>query len=251
MIADPLVVKLLIAKLSTYGPLSLDEQAALEDAVSSQHEVPPDTDIVLEGTSPDHSTLLLSGFAARYNLKRDGKRQITSLHMAGDFVDLQSLLIKPMDHSIVSLSTCKLAYIPHDRLTRISESYPQLARVLWLNTLVDGGIHRRWSFCLGSFQAYQHLAHLICELYLRLKQIGRTDEHSFHIPLTQGVVGECLAISPVHANRAVQKLRSTGAVAWERDHITIRNWGALVRMSEFDPTYMRMPVVVSETLANA
>jgi CRP-like cAMP-binding protein len=146
-----------------------------------------------------------------------------------------------MDHSSVSLSTCKLAIVTHDRLTRITERYPRLARLLWLNTLIDGGIHRRWSFCLGSLQAPEHLAHLVCELYVRLKQISRTDEDGFHIPLTQGLLAECLAVSPVHANRALQKLRSTKAMTWERDHITIKDWNGLVDMSEFDPTYLRMP----------
>jgi CRP-like cAMP-binding protein len=234
------VVRLLVARLSNYGHLSDEEQAALENAVSSEHETPPNSDIAFEGSSPDHSTLLLSGFAARYNLTGEGKRQITSLHVAGDFIDLHSLLMKPMDHSIFAVTTCRLAAVPHDRLTRICELYPNLARLLWLNTLIDGGTHRRWSFCLGSLQAHQHLGHMLCELYLRLKQIGRVDENTFHIPLTQGLMSECLAITPVHANRAVQRLRADKVIAWERDLITIKDWGRLVEISEFDPTYMRI-----------
>jgi CRP-like cAMP-binding protein len=241
MASDAFVVRLLIARLLNYGPLSLGEQTLLEQSVSHEREVLPDTDLVLEGTSPSHSTLLLSGFAARYNLKLDGSRQITSLHVAGDFVDLHSVLMKPMDHGIVALTTCQVAMFPHERLAHISEQFTGLARLFWLNTLVDGGTHRRWSFCLGSYQAHQHLAHLICELYLRLQQIGRVDDHSFHLPLSQATVGECLAITPVHANRAVQKLRARGEISWERDLITIKDWDGLVQSAEFDPTYLRMP----------
>ncbi|HEY8575566.1 MAG TPA: Crp/Fnr family transcriptional regulator [Devosia sp.] len=241
MASDASLVRLLIARLLNYGPLSREEQALLEQAVSSEREVPPDTELVLEGTSPSHSTLLLSGFAARYNLKLDGSRQITSLHVAGDFVDLHSLLMKPLDHGIVALTTCQVAMFPHERLTQIYEQNPGLVRLLWLNTLVDGGTHRRWTFCLGSYQAHQHLAHLICELYLRLRQIGRVDDYSFHLPLSQATVGECLAITPVHANRAIQKLRARGVISWERDLITIKDWDGLARSAEFDPTYLRMP----------
>jgi CRP-like cAMP-binding protein len=232
--------KHLIAKLLNYGPLSGKEQSLLVGVISSEREVPPDTELVLEDTSPDHSTLMLTGFAARYNLKHDGLRQITSLHLPGDFVDLHSLLMRPMDHSIVALTTCRLASVPHEALKRLVTQSPHLASVLWLNTLVDGGIHRRWSFCLGSFQSHQHLAHLLCELYLRLKQINRTDENSFHVPLTQAVLGECMAITPVHANRAVQRLRASGLISWERDLITIKDWAGLVSLAEFTPSYLRM-----------
>jgi CRP-like cAMP-binding protein len=165
---------------------------------------------------------------------------LTQLHVPGDFVDLHSFLVKPIDHSIVSISTCKLASVSHERLADISDRYPRLARLLWLTTLIDGGTHRRWSFCLGSLQAHQHLAHLFCELYLRLQLIGQVDEDSFHIPMTQGLVAECLAISFVHANRAVQRLRGEGVVSWERDLITIKDWDTLTAIAEFDPTYLRI-----------
>jgi len=236
----------LVTKLLNYGPLSLEEEKALDQAASSFREVVAGEDMVLEGSSPDHSTLLLSGFAARYNLMLDGKRQITSLHITGDFVDLHSLLMRPMDHSILALTTCTIASFPHDRLISIQERFPNLARLLWLNTLVDGGAHRRWTVCVGSLQGPKHLAHLICEMYLRLKQIGRTDSWSFHIPLTQSLMSEALAISTVHANRVVQVLRHSQLIRWERDLITIMDWERLVDMAEFDPTYLRMPKDAAE-----
>lgn len=241
MASDPYVVRLLIARLLNYGSVTPSEQTLLEQSVSLEREVLPGADLVSEGTSPSHSTLLLSGFAARYNVKLDGTRQITSLHVAGDFVDLHSLLMKPMDHGIVALTTCQVALFPHERMVGMLEQHPAIARLLWLNTLIDGGTHRRWTFCMGSYQAHQHLAHLICELYLRLQQIGRVDDHSFHLPLSQATVGECLAITPVHANRAVQKLRARGEISWERDLITIKDWDGLVQSAEFDPTYLHMP----------
>jgi CRP-like cAMP-binding protein len=235
------LTRTLVTKLLNYGPLSPDEETALEQAGSSLREFAAGEDMVQEGSSPDHSTLLLSGFAARYNVMLDGKRQITSLHVTGDFVDLHSLLMRPMDHSILALTTCTTASLSHERLISIQERFPNLARILWLNTLVDGGMHRRWTVCVGSLQGPRHLAHLICEMYLRLKQIGRTDSWSFHIPLTQSLLSEALAISPVHANRVVQALRRSEILRWERDLITILDWDRLADMAEFDPTYLRMP----------
>lgn len=196
--------------------------------------------MVVEGTSPDHSTLLLSGFAGRYNVTKEGRRQITALHVAGDFVDLHCYLLKPMDHSIMALTTCTIATVPHDVLGKIFNTQPKLARLFWLNTLIDGATHRQWSVSLGSLQAHQHLAHLICELYLRMEQIGRTEDSGFHLPLTQTLLSECLALSSVHMNRTVQMLRAEQVIRWERDLITITDWDRLVDIGEFDPKYLRI-----------
>ncbi|MDB5612860.1 MAG: Crp/Fnr family transcriptional regulator [Devosia sp.] len=232
----------LVTKLRNYAALSPQEEQVLDEAVAGIREYESGQDIVVEGTSPNHSSLLLSGLAGRFNMSVEGKRQITSLHIAGDFVDLHSFLIKPMDHSIVALGTCRIATVPHATLTAITEQHPRLTRLLWLNTLIDAGTHRRWEFCLGTLQGHQHLAHLVCEMYLRLKQISQADNNSFHLPITQGVLSECLAQSVVHTNRVVQQLRAENVISWERDLITIKDWDRLAEMGEFDPTYLRMPV---------
>jgi len=234
-------VRPLVTKLRNYGPLSAEEEQILDATVSTTREVGADTDMVLQGTSPNHSTLLLSGCVGRYNLTRRGDRQITSLHVPGDFVDLHSLLMKPLDHSIVALVACRIAVVPHDRLQRIIDTHPRLARLLWLNTLIDGATHRQWSIGLGSLLSYQHLAHIICELYVRMNQIGLTDGGQFHIPLTQVLLSQCLALSAVHTNRAVQMLRGENVLRWDRDLITITDWDRLVDIGEFDPTYLRVP----------
>lgn len=234
-------VRPLIAKLENYGPLSAEERQVLDAAVSGVREIATGADMVSEGSSPDHSTLLLGGFAGRYNITREGARQITSLHVPGDFVDLHCYLMKPMDHSIVALTTCKVAMVPHDVLGAIFDTQPRLSRLFWLNTLIDGATHRRWSIGLGSLLAHQHLAHLICELYLRMEQIGRTEDGSFHMPLTQLLLSECLALSPVHTNRVVKMLRGEQVIRWERDLITITDWDRLADIGEFEATYLRIP----------
>ena len=241
MASSNLVVQPLVTKLSSYGLLSPEEQQSLEAAVSEVRLAESDQDIVAEGTTPDHSCLLLSGFAGRYNMTVGGKRQITALHVVGDFVDLHSFLMKPMDHSIVAIGPCRIALVPHAALNRITEEHPRLTRLLWLNTLIDASIHRRWEFVLGSLQAHQSLAHFICEMFLRLDQVGRTDSGSFHFPITQSILSECMALSSVHTNRVVQKLRGENLISWERDLVTVKDWDGLVEMGEFDPTYLRMP----------
>jgi CRP-like cAMP-binding protein len=114
--------------------------------------------------------------------------------------------------------------VPHATINAIVERHANLTRLLWLNTLVHAATHRRWEFALGTLQAHQHLAHLICEMYLRMNQIGKTDNGSFNLPITQTILSECMALSVVHTNRILQKLRGDNLISWERDLITIKDW---------------------------
>ena len=126
----------LLCKLEQRDTLSEDEKAVLQAAVVRIRQVGADEDMVREGDRPSECSLLLEGWAARYKVLAAGKRQITALHIAGDFVDLHSFLLKTMDHAILALTPCRIALVPHATLQRLTESHPHLARLLWLNTLM-------------------------------------------------------------------------------------------------------------------
>ena len=81
-------------------------------------------------------------YAARAIYMEKGTRQLTAVHIPGDFVDLHALLLKIMDHSVIALTDCEAAFIPHDRLRALTEQAPHLSRVLWLSTVVDAAISR-------------------------------------------------------------------------------------------------------------
>ena len=163
-----------------------------------------------EGDRPTYSNLLLDGFAARYKIFSNGRRQITALHVIGDFVDLHSFLIKTMDHGVLALTPCRIAAVPHATLEKISNEYPHLTRLLWLNTLIDGAIHREWLTAMGRLSATAHMAHLVCELFLRLKTVGRIDGDMIQIPLTQAELGDTLGLSTVHVNACCRNCARRG-----------------------------------------
>src|SRR3569623_1311041 len=113
-----------------------------------------------------------------------------------------------MDHSVGALSRCRTIMFPHERLTWITEQYPHLTRELWLMTLLDGSIHREWLVAMGRRSASQQMAHLICELYVRLGITGLVHDDTFSFPITQTELGDALGLSAVHVNRVLQELRT-------------------------------------------
>jgi CRP-like cAMP-binding protein len=232
------LISLLIRKLEQRDTLSDEEKRALEGTVGRTREVQADEDIVREGDRPSDSTLVLEGFVARYKLLQNGKRQITALHVPGDFVDLHSFLLKTMDHSILALTPCRLVLFPHENLRRITETHPHLGRLLWLSTLIDGAIHREWLVAMGRRPAVNQIAHLICELFLRLQAVGLTKDKSFELPLTQTELSDALGLSTVHVNRIIQELRADGMVTWRGETIVIEDWPRLQQIAEFDPVFL-------------
>lgn len=230
----------LLLKLEQRDQLSDDEKRVLEGAISRVRVVEADEDVVREGDQPNESNLLLDGFAARYKIFSNGRRQITAIHVAGDFVDLHSFLLKTMDHGVLALTPCRIAVVPHTTLEKITDEYPHLTRLLWLNTLIDGAIHREWLTTMGRLSATAHMAHFICELFLRLRAVGRTEGDTIQLPLTQAELGDTLGLSTVHVNRVLQELRKEGLIRWQGDALTILDWKRLEEVGEFTSTYLNL-----------
>ena len=201
-------------------------------------QVPADQVLIRKGVELSESMLLLEGMLCRFKDLRDGRRQLLELHVAGDFADLHSFTLKRLDHNVMSLTLCRIATVAHDNLRRITEQHPHLARVYWFMTNMDAAIQREWTMSLGRRDAAARLAHLFCELYVRLEIVGLTRGHEFDCPLTQADIAEYVGLTPVHVNRTLQRLRREELIRFERQVLTILDWPGLQRAAEFDPSYL-------------
>ncbi|WP_448661079.1 Crp/Fnr family transcriptional regulator [Sphingomonas sp. CJ20] len=214
------------------------EEAAIRACISEIVEVPAGKVIAARGVDLTYSTLLLDGFLARYKDLSDGERQITHVHVPGDFADLHGFTLKRLDHSVLTLTPCTIAKAPHDRILRVTETHPHLARLFWFSTNLDAAIHREWVVSLGRRNAIERTAHLFCELHARLGVVGQSDEHGYAFPLTQAELAECLGLTSVHVNRVLKELREAGVVEFRGGRVSIGDMAALRRIAEFDPDYL-------------
>jgi CRP-like cAMP-binding protein len=196
--------------------------------------------IVAARTEQTESCLMLHGVAARETLTHDGKRQISALHFAGDFVDLHGFVLKEIDHGVTAVTDCTVGFISHASIAAAIERSPRLGRALWMLTAIDAAIQRAWIACLGRSRALPRLGHLLCETYLRLKLVGLADQHRFPFPITQTELADVMGLSPVHMNRTIQELRATSLVTWDGATVVIRDWDALLTLSEFDASYLNI-----------
>jgi CRP-like cAMP-binding protein len=227
-----------LAKLRQRDEISLQEEEAIRGSVSEIREVPGDRVFIRAGEELSVSILLIEGWMARAKDLRGGKRQISELHVSGDFADLHSFTLKRLDHDVLTLTPCTVAVVPHERLRAITERHPHLTRVYWFMTNVDAAIHRERALSLGQRLAVSRAAHLFCELYVRLEIIGRVADGGYDFPLTQEELGECLGLTSVHVNRTLQELRRRNLIRLEERRLTILDRAALEAVAEFDPSYL-------------
>jgi CRP-like cAMP-binding protein len=230
----------MIRKIESICTLNDDERRALQSLPMQVMAIKADQDIVREGDRPSRSCLILSGFACTYKVTVQGKRQIVSFNLPGDIPDLQSLHLKVLDNSIGTISPCSVGFIPHEALRDVCSRYPRLASAFWRETLIDAAIFREWVMNVGRRETYNRMAHVLCELLVRLRAVGLAEGYSCDLPITQGEFADALGVTNVHVNRVLQQLRADGLIELSGDRLNILDWNRLKQVGEFDPTYLHL-----------
>ena len=202
----------LVRRWSAYANLTPADSSALLRLPFTRKAFHKEGYLVREGREVSDCALLLSGFAFRQKMLRNGSRQIISIHVPTEFVDLQNSLLGVADHSVQSLNGSEAAIIPRGALLDLQDSSPTIRLAMWVETLIDASIFREWVVNVGRRDSKARIAHLLCETVLRLEKIGYGEDGNFNFPLTQEQLADCTGLTPVHTNRTLQTLRKDGLI---------------------------------------
>lgn len=228
----------MLMKLRARDDVSAREEEILRGLIREVRTVGTDEVVVRADVDLTECNLLVEGFMCRYKDLANGGRQISELHVAGDFVDLHSFPLKRLDHNVLALVPSRIAIVPHERVRQVTEEHPHLARLLWLSTTLDAAIHREWVLSLGRRTAIARIAHLFCELHVRLGTVGLADEAGYDLPLTQQDLAECLGLTSVHLNRVLGALKAEAAVTFQRGRVRLHDIVRLRQIAAFTPDYL-------------
>lgn len=229
-----------LKKLRVRSEIGPEEERVIRGLVAETRRVGPGQFVVRAGEELDSSLLLIDGWLVRSKDLPSGDRQVMELHVAGDFADLHGFTLKRLDHDLISVSECTLGVVPHQRLIEVSEGFPRLARIYWLSTNVDAAITRELALSLAQRSAISRMAHLFCEIHVRLGIVGKTDGDRFPFPLTQRELSECLGLTVVHVNRTLQELRRRRLVEAGNRQVRIVDKQGLEALAQFDPSYLHL-----------
>jgi CRP-like cAMP-binding protein len=232
------MIELHLKKLRKRDDINAEEERFIRGLISQTVEIPADKVFVRAGDTLRESTMLLRGWMARAKDLPSGQRQFAEIHVPGDFTDLHAFALKRLDHDIVSITPCTVGIVPHERLKEMTEKFPHLTRVYWFATNLDAAVHRELTLSMGRRSAISRMAHLFCELLIRLEVVGLTNGNSYEFPLTQAELAEALGLTAVHVNRTLQEMRRSGLIELENRWVNILDLGGLKGVAEFDDSYL-------------
>lgn len=229
-----------IARLRLMTPLGDAELLAIHALLEDRRDFRAGHDLVRAGQPTDRLHIMLDGWAARYKLLRDGKRQITALILPGDPCDLDGVLVGRQDSSVATLTRSEVAVISREALLSVGRQHPRIADLLlWLTTLDNAQMGERIG-SLGRRSARERVAHFFCEMLVRLAGAGLQSGSSCQLPLTQEVISDTLGLTSVHVNRTLSALRGDGLIEVRGHRLTVKDWPALKAVAGFNPAYLHL-----------
>ena len=230
----------LIRKLQTIAVISPEEQQAIAHLPLRLRVFQENADLIVQDDLPSECCMVVEGLVFRYKVLGHGQRQIFSFHLPGDIPDLQSLHVPVMDHSLGALTKGRAAYVPHSALRDLTAQFPNIAAAFWRDTLIDASVSREWLAGVARRSARQRVAHLICEILVRMRALHLVEDHAYPFPVTQAELGDATGLSSVHVNRVLQALRREGLLTWRGSALFIPDWDRLSAVGDFDAGYLHL-----------
>ena len=230
-----------MARLRRAAPLTDAEVGALESLPFTRKMVEPNAYLVREGERPFGCAVLVRGFAFRQKLVSDGARQIVSIGIPGEAIDLQNLYLTCSDHNAQALTRAELAIVPHQALRALVRQYPGIAEVVAKTLLIEGSIFREWIVNIGQRDARTRLAHLLCEFAVRLEDAGLATDGRYELPMTQEQLGDATGMTSVHVNRSLRALEKDGLIQRTGRSVTFPDTEALWKAGDFSALYLHRP----------
>lgn len=217
-----------------FQSVSDDELDFISALKAGELRTGPAATVLQEGVPSDHLFTLLEGWAFRYKTLDDGRRQITSFVLPGDFIGIQGSMLGDMDHSVETLTPAVLCSFPRKRVWELYQNCSSLAfDITWLAARQESILNEHL-LSLGRRNAVECAAYYILHLYLRADDVGLVTEGRVRFPFTQEHLADALGLSLVHTNKTLKKLSADGLIQWEHGWCFIPDITPLAGLAKFD-----------------
>ena len=231
---------LLVRQLEALSPLEAEDRQALLDLPYRLRQLDAGSYVIREGDKPKHCAVLVRGYAFRQKVTGVGSRQILSICIPGDSIDLQNMFLGVSDHGVQLLTSARVADLPREPLQQLVLSRPRIGEAVILLSLVEASILREWVVNVGRRDARSRIAHILCEFAVRLEQRELTYDHGFELPMTQEQLADATGLTAVHVNRVLKGLETDGLISRKRRYIHFDDWRRLQDAGDFNRRYLHI-----------
>ena len=189
--------------------------------------------LIHEGQTDAPLYTLHSGWAFRFKTLSDGRRQILSFLLGGDFIGVQQKMGDASAHGVVTLTESVFCVFQRDSLWELHRQSPTMGfNITWLTaheeSLVDDTL-----LSVGRRSAEERIAMLLILLFKRAAALQADGGAAGVVfPLTQQHIADGLGLSLVHTNKTLRKLERRGLHQLEEGRLYMRDVKALARLAD-------------------
>ncbi|HVY04520.1 MAG TPA: Crp/Fnr family transcriptional regulator [Burkholderiales bacterium] len=208
-----------------------DELTFIQQLKQDELHIPAGTTFLAQSQRSEQLYTVLRGWAFRYKMLEDGRRQILNFALPADLVGLQGSLMEEMEHSVEALTEVTLCAFPREKLFELYSRVPSLAfDITWLaareEQLVDEHL-----LSVGQRTALERTAYVLLHLFVRAREVGLADGDSVLFPFTQQHLADVLGMSLVHTNKTLKRLYQLNAIRWKDRRFDIIDRAALAKVA--------------------
>ena len=225
-------------------PTSADDTRVIEGFRSGTRVVEAGAAIIDEERASPQLFTLYSGWAFRYKTLSDGRRQILSFLLPGDFIGAAGRIRRRADpwragrdrrHAVHLRARPALGAVPQP---------PKLGYdITWLaareEKMVDDNL-----VTAGRRNAGERVAMLLMNLYRRAERVGMVRDGWAEFPFSQQHIADALGLSLVHTNKTLRRLQRLGLYKLDDGWLRILEPRALETLGDYFERPLRpMPLI--------
>jgi CRP-like cAMP-binding protein len=216
-----------------YRSFTAEELAFVETFKIGELVLDAGATLFVEGEHSENLFTLLEGWAVRYKVLENGRRQVLNVALSGDLLGLQSVLFDKMLHSVEALSEVRLCVFSRERVWQLFERHAGLAfDVTWLAAREESVLAEHLAV-VGQKPARERIAYFLVYLFEKGRRAGLVSGDTLSTPVTQEHLADAMGLSLVHTNKTLMRLRETGLVEWKRQTIRLMDVTALAELAGY------------------
>ena len=210
-----------LRQLDLFEDMTNEEVQFMSKFKTGEFVAQPGTELLTESASSSHLYTALEGMGLRYKTLEDGSRQVVGFVLPGDFIGLQSGVMKEMKHSVEATTPMRMCVFNRSELWDLFKQQPRRAFDLTHVAATEEFLLGEMLAAVGQMDGIAKIAWVLNRFFQRLTALGLNENDQVPLPYRQQDIADAMGLSLVHTNKTLAKLRAQGVVTWSEDMLTV------------------------------